>query len=86
MIGRSLHASPGAAGYRLILHDADGEPVWTSPEVRSSQLAAPRELAALLGAGESYYWTVDVLGTGTGERLGPFWFTLGPTAVGADGE
>jgi hypothetical protein len=50
------HPIAGSIGYRVVIKDASGAPVW-SGDVADTVLAIPAELR--LRAGESYVWRVD---------------------------
>jgi hypothetical protein len=50
------HAMSGSIGYRVVIKDASGAPVW-SGDVTDTVLSIPTELR--LRAGESYVWRVD---------------------------
>jgi hypothetical protein len=81
--GASLDAPPaefqwpeqaGAESYRVVLRNAAGTPIWRSEPVELNH--ASIDAALQDESARTYYWTVEVEGTGMARELGPFWFQL----------
>jgi hypothetical protein len=71
-------AQLGARRYRVTLHRGDGTRLWEAPPVDDPRLEIPTEVVTALAPGRSGYWVVDVEGPVRRQRLGPFWFEVGP--------
>lgn len=67
---------PGATGYRVHLFDAAAERLWRSAALSRGELTLPPEAVAALRRGDTYFWTVEVLGPVAKRELGPFWFEI----------
>jgi len=81
--GATLEAAPnefqwpeqaGAESYRVVLRNAAGTPIWRSEPVENNH--ASIDAALHDEAARTYYWTVEVEGSGAARELGPFWFQL----------
>jgi hypothetical protein len=64
----------GAESYRVVLRNAAGTPIWRSEPVELNR--ANIDAALHDENARTYYWTVEVEGTGAARELGPFWFQL----------
>jgi hypothetical protein len=64
----------GAESYRVVLRNAAGTPIWRSEPVELNH--ATIDAALHDENARTYYWTVEVEGTGVARELGPFWFQL----------
>lgn len=71
-------AQPGATGYRALLLDARGEPLFRSERLVEPRVALPPDAVRALAAGGAFVWRVEVEGGAARSRLGPFWFRIGP--------
>jgi hypothetical protein len=63
-----------ADSYRVVLRNAAGTPIWRSAPVELNY--ASIDAALHDEAAHTYYWTVEVEGTGPARELGPFWFQV----------
>jgi hypothetical protein len=80
----TLHAPPvefrwpkqaGATSYRVVLRNASADVIWRSAAVPDPEVKIDDTVRSTLQP-QTYYWTVEVEGTETARRLGPFWFRL----------
>jgi hypothetical protein len=69
---------PQAESYRVKLFAADGQALWQSDVVAVNQARVPEDVRSRLGAGKSYFWSVEVRMPLETQRLGPFSFTVAP--------
>lgn len=65
-------AAPGARAYRVVLLDAQANPVWQSDETRNPFVVLPPE--ALEGQHGQISWRVNIDGAGRPPPLGPYDF------------
>lgn len=69
-------AQVGARAYRVVVFDTEAEPLWTSADLTSNELAVNEPLAATLRPGSTYLWLVEVDGEVARRELGPFAFHI----------
>ncbi|MGH9382488.1 MAG: zf-HC2 domain-containing protein [Thermoanaerobaculia bacterium] len=75
-VALSWPADADATGYRVRLYDSAAEPLWESHPIASSEIELPPSVREDLIAGQAYFWVVEVAGSSTGRRQGPYWFEL----------